>query len=132
MNKGSYILILKLRKELKVRKPKELTLKPGYYVYIGSAMNSLTGRIKRHLLKEKKIHWHIDQLTTQAKVIGVYAFVGVKIEEKLSKFFETHLEGIKGFGNSDLKTTANLFYSSSMHEVISLLDKFYEKEGDLL
>ncbi len=132
MNKGSYILILKLEKDLKITRPKEITLKPGYYAYVGSAMNSLTGRIKRHLLKNKKIHWHIDQLTTQARIIGVYMFVGKKIEKEMSEFFGRYLKGIKGFGSSDIQTHSNLFYSPSVREIIRLLNEFYKKNGDLM
>ncbi|MCD6449294.1 MAG: DUF123 domain-containing protein [Thermotogaceae bacterium] len=132
MNKGSYILILKLEREVEILRPKKTVLRPGYYVYVGSAMNSLTGRVKRHLSKSKKIHWHIDQLTVQSKIIGVYMFVGLKIEETLSEFFSRYLENIDGFGSSDLRTSSNLFYSSSVHQVIKIIEQFYKERQNLV
>jgi len=34
----------------------------GFYIYIGSALGpgGLSARIGRHLLAEKRLHWHID------------------------------------------------------------------------
>ncbi len=45
----------------------------GLYVYTGSALNSLPGRVGRHLRKLKKKHWHIDYLIADASVeiVGV-------------------------------------------------------------
>ena len=67
--KGSYILVVQLQKtiELLIGALGKLTLKQGFYVYIGSAMGNsgsttLTNRVKRHVSnsESKKIHWHID------------------------------------------------------------------------
>ncbi len=35
----------------------------GYYVYVGSALGTLSRRVHRHELKNKKLHWHIDYIT---------------------------------------------------------------------
>jgi Uri superfamily endonuclease len=62
--KGVYCLIinLKRRSNIQIGKKGEIIFENGCYVYVGSAMNSLTARIKRHLREEKKLHWHIDYL----------------------------------------------------------------------
>ena len=57
--KGSYCLIIYLKKEENIKIGNlysNLKFNKGYYVYIGSAMNSLIPRIKRHLSQEKKLH----------------------------------------------------------------------------
>jgi hypothetical protein len=54
--KGSYLLIIRLNEEkkLKVGALGTIDFKPGYYIYVGSAMNGLIPRIRRHFKKEKK------------------------------------------------------------------------------
>ena len=92
--KGSYLLILKLKrkKRLKVGALGVIDFRPGYYIYTGSAMNGLTHRIKRHFRKEKKLRWHIDYLTTAANEIFAIAVLSeerleCKLAEELSGFF---------------------------------------------
>lgn len=36
----------------------------GLYVYTGSAKKNMPARIDRHRRKDKKLHWHIDYLTS--------------------------------------------------------------------
>ena len=63
--KGTYCLIISLKKNEKLdigHLHQDYKFKKGYYVYIGSAMNSLVARINRHLSDDKKMHWHIDYL----------------------------------------------------------------------
>lgn len=54
--KGCYCLIIYVKKlsKIKIGKQGEIKFKKGTYVYIGSAMNSLESRLKRHLSNEKK------------------------------------------------------------------------------
>ena len=68
--KGCYCLTIHLNntKRIKVGKLGNINFKKGYYVYVGSAMNSLESRIKRHLIDEKKLHWHIDYLLKKTKI----------------------------------------------------------------
>ena len=52
-----------LKKDTKIKIGKKLgviNFKKGCYVYVGSAMNSLEARVKRHLSDNKKKHWHVD------------------------------------------------------------------------
>ena len=53
---ATYCLIIKLNYDsiISVGKIGELDFKKGYYVYVGSALNSIDGRIKRHLKIRKK------------------------------------------------------------------------------
>ena len=40
----------------------------GFYVYVGSALNSLESRLKRHLRDDKKLFWHVDYLLADLNV----------------------------------------------------------------
>lgn len=62
--KGCYCLVIKNDEttKIKIGKLGRLDFKKGYYVYVGSAMNRLESRLKRHLSNKKKMHWHVDYL----------------------------------------------------------------------
>lgn len=120
-NSGIYILELFAEKEFSVsiNKIKEYIFPIGFYYYIGSAQKNLQSRIKRHLQREKKIHWHIDHLTTlkSIKVISTFVildaekYVEAEIANNFDKYFNSEI-AVQGFGNSDTKETkTHLFYS---------------------
>jgi Uri superfamily endonuclease len=123
INSGIYILEIRLVENIKVvlGKNKEFDLPQGYYYYVGSAQKNLQSRVNRHRTKNKKIHWHIDHITSNyfADVLTVYTFENAKKEfecelrELIEKKFNlTHL--IKNFGNSDCnKCESHLLYSKS-------------------
>ena len=72
--KGSYVLVLRLDAphSTDVGKLGRVCFPPGMYLYFGSALNGLNGRIQRHLRREKKVHWHIDHLTSLASIEEVW------------------------------------------------------------
>lgn len=112
---ATYCLLIKLNNNERIRIGKlgELDFKKGYYIYIGSALNSLEGRIKRHLRDEKKLFWHIDYLLASSNSI-----VKKVIFEKSSKKWECEIAreiaasglAINHFGCSDCKCNSHLFY----------------------
>ncbi|MFA4647497.1 DUF123 domain-containing protein [Pyrococcus kukulkanii] len=112
--KGSYILLLYLPQDTKIKtKARTFALKKGYYAYVGSAMNSLEKRVRRHFKKEKKLHWHIDYLTLKAEPIMAYLIPSnVRLEEELSRKMAKIGGIVRGFGASDLNVPGNLFYFS--------------------
>jgi Uri superfamily endonuclease len=70
-DRGSYLLILEIDNGmvLDIGSLGRFTFQKGYYLYVGSAMKNLGVRIRRHLRKTKKQHWHIDYLTAHAGTI---------------------------------------------------------------
>ena len=50
----------------------------GRYVYTGSALRGIEARVRRHLSRAKRAHWHIDYLRTApgARIVGVSLFGG--------------------------------------------------------
>jgi len=51
----------------------EFAFPAGRYVYTGSAKRGLEARVRRHLSRAKRLHWHIDYLlaTPGARIVGV-------------------------------------------------------------
>ncbi|WP_099211251.1 GIY-YIG nuclease family protein [Thermococcus henrietii] len=109
--KGSYFLVIRLEEEKRIRtKGKAFELKPGYYVYVGSAMNSLEKRVARHFRREKRLHWHIDYLLKEAELLRAYLILsGVKLEEDLSREVSKFGEPVPGFGAGDVRVSTNLY-----------------------
>jgi len=113
------LLYLKITKPtiIKIRN-KEILLKKGFYIYVGSAFGKggLSSRIHRHLRKEKKVHWHIDQITTKdiCQFYGVAVFPNEKSECEISNLMSRfeNLQPIKYFGSSDCRNNciSHFFY----------------------
>lgn len=53
----------------------------GWYVYTGSARNGVHQRIRRHLRREKRKHWHIDYLLAVADSVEAFVMLGTSISE---------------------------------------------------
>ena len=63
---------LPLSRDLAVGKLGTHPFETGYYLYFGSALNSLEGRLRRHLRSDKKLHWHIDFLSAKATIEAIW------------------------------------------------------------
>ena len=114
-DKGSYLLLLENPEEkvVKVGKLGELQFNKGWYVYVGSAMQALGARIKRHQQKRKKLRWHIDYIaSTVMKVKKVFPIR--KPEKQESRLAEELNEicdaSVPHFGASDVSEDSHLFY----------------------
>ncbi len=112
--KGIYALLINLDEDekIKIGKLGIVDFKSGYYIYIGSALNSLEGRINRHLQKEKKLKWHIDYLLNEAPIVEIYCLETTKkLECEAARKMQKNLDVIKNFGSSDCSCEGHLFYS---------------------
>lgn len=128
--KGCYCLIIKLNEKSQIKIGKKLGkiyFDKGYYVYVGSAMNSLESRINRHLSDEKKLHWHIDYFLRKSEIEKViFNESSKKIECELSKYISTKSEGIKDFGCSDCDCESHLYYFKNRNEAIECVEDAYD------
>ena len=127
--KGCYCLIIKLSNNSKIKIGKKLgklDFTKGHYVYVGSAMNSLESRIKRHLSDEKKLHWHIDYLLKKAEITCIIYNENKKVECELSKFLATKTDGVKNFGCSDCDCESHLYYFKNRNEAIESVENAYK------
>ncbi|MBT1247744.1 MULTISPECIES: GIY-YIG nuclease family protein [Thermosipho] len=106
MKKGIYLLFITVKKDIKVKVGSlgEIKIKKGLYVYVGSAQNNLEQRIKRHTLKEKKLFWHIDYITSHpyVEIIGAILINGPKsLEPNIACKLSQKFPHIKKFGATD-------------------------------
>ncbi len=118
---GTYLLEIFAKKDFEINAKKFLGVKfsKGYYYYSGSAQKNYSSRLERHLKPFKKIHWHIDHITTVPtnKITKIFLFENAprETECKVVRDLINHFnlsEKFKGFGNGDCKTCGtHLLYS---------------------
>jgi len=105
---GAYVLALRLGAPLDVRVGKiSATLLPGDYLYCGSANGSggLRARLARHMRKDKRARWHVDQLTLAGQILGAFVLEGGD-ECALNAALAALPVPLQGFGSSDCRRCA--------------------------
>lgn len=118
-NSGIYILEIYVSKPILILRFPDVIFKKGYYYYTGSAQANLAKRVDRHFRKNKKIHWHIDYITSHcdSTVTNSWLIIDKKKDfecvynRKLLNTFNLTIP-VKGFGNSDCSfCDSHLLYS---------------------
>lgn len=113
-DKGSYMIVGCLDKDRKISigNLKEILFQKGFYIYTGSAMNSLTKRLNRHRKKKKLIHWHIDYLIPHLCDIKTITIQSSEPLECLiaNDLIEKTEYCIRNFGSSDCDCKSHLFF----------------------
>jgi Uri superfamily endonuclease len=115
---GTYALVLTASRglEISVGRLGRLTVQPGCYVYVGSALGpgGLARRVGRHAAAEKKCRWHIDYLTTLATLDEVWYTVDKARRECQWAGVLKQVRGatvpLEGFGTSDCRCRSHLFF----------------------
>ncbi len=118
---GTYVLVLHLARPARVviGALGIFDLNAGYYLYVGSALNGLAGRLRRHLqTDDKRLHWHIDYLRTEATLVDVWWTVSPEHLECAWAAALRRLPGVRepvaGFGSSDCRCRSHLFYLADL------------------
>lgn len=113
---GTYALVIALGAALRLRAGRlgVHSLAPGYYVYTGSALGGLSGRLRHHLKSEKRLHWHIDYLLQETTVAQIwYALGQLSLEctwNDVVRGLPGAVSSIPGFGSSDCQCSSHLTY----------------------
>lgn len=110
---GVYVLTVRLPRAAPWRHGKAKTvLRPGWYVYTGSAMGGLEGRLGRHLRTSVVRHWHLDHLLGAGRVVDVQALPSrdPTAECRLAAAVRTWhgAEPVVGFGAGDCHCGSHL------------------------
>lgn len=141
IGKGSYSIIFKLSNDekLEIGALRTIFLNRGFYVYNGSAYGAggLRSRIKHHVEKKKRLHWHIDYVTSsgKCKILKVIACKKRNLERSASLEMLEEKEsfvGIPRFGATDdkaAKTHLFLIRANSEEEALKRVKKVYKKIG---
>ena len=114
---GTYALVMICddQRQVEVGKLGRFLVRPGCYVYIGSAFGpgGLKARIAHHAKISHHPHWHIDYLRSVLRLNEVWYTVDAKPREHRWAESISRLNGatqpIKGFGASDCSCTSHLF-----------------------
>ncbi len=106
---GAYVLIVALDRPLSLALPgmKNAVLEAGAYAYCGSAYGpgGISARVRRHLRRDKKPHWHIDRLTGTGHIAAVHAMPGAKECGLLARILAIPGAAVPvpGFGSTDCR-----------------------------
>lgn len=112
-DRGSYIIILHVPGEMRISVGGlgPTFFRPGYYIYVGSALRGLTQRMARHERKRKNLFWHIDYLREQAAFHkGLAIRTPLDLECQIaSRVREISEWLVPGFGSSDCGCATHLY-----------------------
>lgn len=114
---GTYLLVLAAarRRCVRIGRLGTLALRPGYYVYAGSAFGpgGLAARLGRHLRPPARLHWHIDSLRRHTRPVEYWIAEGERREHQWAGLLRS-LDGasipLAGFGASDCACPSHLFF----------------------
>jgi Uri superfamily endonuclease len=118
---GTYALVLRSStwSRLRVGRLGELRVRPGFYVYVGSAFGpgGVRARVRRHWRGSRRPHWHVDHLRSAAEPNAVwYSHDEVRREHTwaalLGKARGATLP-LPRFGASDCDCASHLFFFES-------------------
>ena len=83
---GTYVLVMTASSSgsFPVGSIGEMTLTPGCYLYVGSALGpgGLRARLSRHGRPANKPHWHIDYLRAHTELVEVWWLADMKRHEE--------------------------------------------------
>lgn len=120
--KGSYLLsvFLDRSRRLTIGRKGTFDFPAGHYLYCGSALNGVEARVGRHLRLDKKLHWHIDYLVAEARILEVWWKEGNERLECTWSEAIASLGGevtVRGFGSSDCRCTSHLLWLESREKL---------------
>lgn len=107
--RGAYLLLITLTRPavLKSRPLRQRTLAPGRYLYAGSANGpgGIGARVRRHMKRGKRRHWHVDDLTAVAEDLRPLVFPDGNECDLVQSLVAggTFSVAIPGFGSSDCR-----------------------------
>ena len=118
VTRGSYILCISVNRdsEIRVGHLGPIKFTGGRYVYVGSALNSLIPRLRRHLRTSRGegrvAHWHIDYLLREpgVEIKAIYATDwAVRMECEIACHVAERGEPVPQFGCSDCACVSHLY-----------------------
>lgn len=112
---GIYILEVRIANflpGLAIGRLGQFDFEAGCYLYVGSALNSLCPRLRRHFTRPNRQHWHIDYLLAAAKPVGAWtALTKRRLECELAAAIASQ-PGVevypRRFGSSDCRCGGHL------------------------
>ena len=116
-DRGAYLLLLQIPagQNLSIGRFGHFDFAPGWYIYVGSAMAGLDARLRRHVRRRKKLHWHIDYLRQAARKVVPLAVRSSRRQEcdLAADVGRLHPVAVQRFGASDCSCPGHLFHAGS-------------------
>lgn len=130
---GTYALIFSAARngQIAIGKIGTLQLKPGFYIYVGSAFGpgGLKARIRHHNRKTARPHWHIDYLASNLKLKEIwYTCDSVHREHQWATILSCTRGAsmpLTGFGSSDCRCKSHLFFRNARPSISTLRRSIY-------
>jgi len=113
-DRGLYLLVLRLESDavVGVGRKGTFSLRAGYYIYVGSSKRGLEKRVRRHKRRRKRLFWHMDYLSREAKDMKDIVIRTNSLGEcELAHLVASIFSPILGFGSSDCRCPSHLFFS---------------------
>jgi Uri superfamily endonuclease len=115
---GTYALVLSSAGNgtIRVGRLGELALRPGFYVYVGSAFGpgGLRARITRHMKRVKRLRWHVDYLRAVSEPMEAWFTSEPNRREcewaEALRLMPGAEVPLAGFGSSDCRCRSHLFF----------------------
>jgi Uri superfamily endonuclease len=116
--KGTYALMLHLpsNQTFQVGRLGTYGFDSGFYIYVGSAFGpgGLAARLKHHLRKTDRPHWHIDCLRYRSVLKEIWFSKSEERGEHLWASVINKMTGafipVKNFGSTDCRCPSHLFF----------------------
>ncbi len=131
---GGYLLLIRLSRMSRVAfgSAGMVSLKPGYYVYAGSAIGKAGWRLLRHIGPfRRRPHWHIDRLLNKraARVIAIGILPSKKRTECALSYMVSLMTGysLVGVGSTDCGCPSHLHYFKKKSVAIAAIKKAINK-----
>ena len=114
---GTYALVLEAHSHevIVIGRLGEMTVVPGYYIYVGSAFGSggLKARLSHHCRISSKPHWHMDYLRKVCNIRKIWFTGDDEARESCWVAIFSGMSGVmqplSGFGATDSKHETHLF-----------------------
>jgi|TARA_B100000315_G_scaffold260157_1_gene319590 sugar fermentation stimulation protein A len=123
----TYCLIInkKKRSRLEIGKLGIFDFPSGFYIYTGSAKkNRMSSRIKRHLSRDKTLHWHIDYLLEESVIKDVFLSREKECDINRDILLLPNATIISNnFGSSDCSCESHLTYFKDQKSIPNNLEK---------
>jgi Uri superfamily endonuclease len=126
---GTYALVLRSDRDRSVQVGRwgRLQIHPGYYLYVGSAFGpgGVRARVSRHCRATKTMRWHIDYLRAFTRPVAVWCnYDPMHHEHHWAEALAQlpDMSPVTGFGCSDCRCRAHLFFSTARPRPASLAE----------
>jgi Uri superfamily endonuclease len=135
---GTYALLLRSeeKQEIEVGALGEMRVRPGAYVYVGSAFGpgGLQARVQRHMRDDGALHWHVDYLRAVTALDAVWYTHDAKRREctwaAVLRSLPDATVALDGFGASDCNCPAHLVRIGSAPSLSTFRTHIHEQGPD--